>query len=373
MAWWVVVGHAIHLAGAPAWMPEKLANLAVRGDSAVNVFIIVSGFVICHLLLTKDECYPQYVTRRFFRLTPVYAVCVAISIASASAYTFAYIDLPFAVEREMRLARIVETDENFLIHLAAHATMLHGAIPTNLLPFAGTTLLAPAWSLSLEWQFYLIAPLLIGLLRKNVGSYVVTAIICTTAYFISKRYVDHLFQYSSMLFLSFPFFLIGISTRLALQHMKKLGAIEAFIGAVVLLVIIARWKLEGAIWAMWCVFLCIESGLIKPASIFGQICAPIMNLVATNSAISSLGKWSYSTYLVHIPVFAIVVYVAAEIVGYGRSQLAAQLGVLAAMAMLPAISYVLHAFVEQPGISLGSRIASRYKPTSAATTVSTAV
>ncbi len=37
-------------------------------------------------------------------------------------------------------------------------------VPENVMPFAGTAFLGPAWSLSLEWQFYLVAPVLIGLL-----------------------------------------------------------------------------------------------------------------------------------------------------------------------------------------------------------------
>ena len=48
-------------------------------------------------------------------------------------------------------------------HFAAHVLLLQGLIPQSLLPYAYITLLGPAWSLSTEWQFYL----LIGLLAPR--------------------------------------------------------------------------------------------------------------------------------------------------------------------------------------------------------------
>jgi peptidoglycan/LPS O-acetylase OafA/YrhL len=37
--------------------------------------------------------------------------------------------------------------------------MLHGAVPDVLVRNAPSAFLIPAWSVSLEWQFYLVAPL----------------------------------------------------------------------------------------------------------------------------------------------------------------------------------------------------------------------
>ena len=46
MAWWVVLGHAISVCGAPAWLPENISKRLASGTGvAVEVFIIVSGFV----------------------------------------------------------------------------------------------------------------------------------------------------------------------------------------------------------------------------------------------------------------------------------------------------------------------------------------
>ena len=45
--------------------------------------------------------------------------------------------------------------------------MLHGAISSNLLPDSPLRFNLPAWSISLEWQFYLIAPAVIMIARRH--------------------------------------------------------------------------------------------------------------------------------------------------------------------------------------------------------------
>ena len=72
MAWWVVAGHALRLTGTAQWLPAPVAKVVMKTDIAVNVFIIVSGFVITHLLMNARESYSQYIWRRFLRIAPIY-------------------------------------------------------------------------------------------------------------------------------------------------------------------------------------------------------------------------------------------------------------------------------------------------------------
>ena len=47
--------------------------------------------------------------------------------------------------------------------------MLHGLVPHSLLPDATGAFLGPGWSVSTEWQFYLVAPLAVALCRSAAG------------------------------------------------------------------------------------------------------------------------------------------------------------------------------------------------------------
>src|SRR5438270_6252769 len=72
LAWGVFFGHIALFAGlSRIGIPSGAADLA---SDCVQIFIIVSGFVITHLLLAQQEGYPSYIARRFFRLFPAFVV-----------------------------------------------------------------------------------------------------------------------------------------------------------------------------------------------------------------------------------------------------------------------------------------------------------
>ncbi|MBC4671612.1 acyltransferase [Klebsiella quasipneumoniae] len=68
MALWVVFGHS--LASLPAFS-TRIPPTALN-SYAVDVFIILSGFVIFFMLDNKKQVYSDYITQRFFRIFPIY-------------------------------------------------------------------------------------------------------------------------------------------------------------------------------------------------------------------------------------------------------------------------------------------------------------
>lgn len=75
MALWVVMGHVALTFNIPDLEANPLWKILGENGRAVNVFIILSGFVIFHLLNTKKERYERYIARRFLRLFPAYTKC----------------------------------------------------------------------------------------------------------------------------------------------------------------------------------------------------------------------------------------------------------------------------------------------------------
>lgn len=235
MAWWVVLGHALQLAGfmTPNEVREyfssneliykvlaKLVNFFIHAHSAVNVFIILSGFVITHLLLVKHESYKNFILRRYFRLAPALYISLALAIFVTSLYKIAYTGLTFSGDTSMRVARLAEQENHFIAHLFNHLILIHGFFPQEVLPFSPTTFLAPAWSIGLEWQFYLIAPFLLMYLKRSQSAIIITtfALLIARYYFLYQSGLD--WQYNSFFFKVPDYFLVGILSRLIIERIN---------------------------------------------------------------------------------------------------------------------------------------------------------
>lgn len=75
MALWVVFGHS--LAALPL-INQHVPPTALN-SYAVDVFIILSGFVIFFMIDNKRQPYFQYITQRFFRIFPLYLLVLVAS------------------------------------------------------------------------------------------------------------------------------------------------------------------------------------------------------------------------------------------------------------------------------------------------------
>ena len=80
LAWWVVVSHVVFMSGIDHGMlPGPLRYLRL-GSLAVDVFIILSGYVIMNLIHNEPMCYRRYLWRRFLRIYPALVVCLLLSL-----------------------------------------------------------------------------------------------------------------------------------------------------------------------------------------------------------------------------------------------------------------------------------------------------
>src|SRR5262249_21745258 len=129
------------------WNFKPLAMTLGQGWGAVPVFFILSGLVIALMGEARPESYRTFLVRRYFRLAPVYYLVLAVATADAWA-TGAY-------------------GRSLWAHVALHATMLHGVVPDQVLPRSPVALEYAAWSISVEWQFYLLAPLVLRAVRRG--------------------------------------------------------------------------------------------------------------------------------------------------------------------------------------------------------------
>ncbi len=154
LAVYVMLGHVLPL----AVVPGAVASLFSHGEAAVDLFFALSGLVIVNSLERFGQHFSPFMAARAWRLLPVYFVVLALSI-----WLMGWGDPLSALPWAGGTARQIVAPGlpvPLWPHVVAHLVLLQGLIPQNWLPYAYVTLLGPAWSLSTEWQFYLLVGLI---------------------------------------------------------------------------------------------------------------------------------------------------------------------------------------------------------------------
>lgn len=375
LAWWVVVYHAqgATFSAAAAFESGPLSFLG-HGTLAVDAFMILSGFVIFFLLDREHETYPVFLLRRFLRLFPAYAVCFAAMLLLQDAYIENLYHLrphhaPELFEEMLRDAR--EPLHQWPAQLALHALLLHGPIPDAWLHNSAGAFLMPAWSVSLEWQFYLVAPGLYWLLRRGRAGLASCALAMGLAYATRGAWPPAPFD--AYLPVHLHLFAVGIASYFGFQWAARqsgsLRSALAWAPAAALLATTAflianglrigsnallpsRW-IPLSIWAF--VFGCALAALSGAP---GPLARAARRLLLSQP-LRFLGEISYSTYLVHWPLMVLCTAIFRHL-AFELTPTLHFLLLLAVGAPLVALaSWVLHRFVERPGIALGRRWARR--------------
>ena len=340
LAWAVVVGHIALYSGLSTISPAGMF-IAYFGDYAVHVFIIISGFVITHLIVKKHEPYGIYIGRRALRIFPAYLIGLVLAIATAqlsyaTLIPYAYSD-PGQVKHLLTFAR--EFHDHFWPQIGLHIFLLHGIVPNQVLPESQYMFLPPAWSLSLEWQFYLIAPVWLWLLRKSALVTVVITILIVALYvhFLSRGFVNPSFLPGAALW-----FLVGMATRLAVERLPNLKQFPfAFLFGTFAL-FHTRELIPFVLWA----------GLVAYIK-YGK------DFVLLDGALAkAAGARSYSVYVLHYPILCASLYLSLKILQLsiwltiGLAAIATVLGTALA-------SEIVYRFVEVPAINAGRRLGKR--------------
>lgn len=349
MAWWVVCGHAIQISGTADSFPHRISALLLHGSAAVNIFIILSGFVVTHLILGRQEPYRVYLLRRGLRIIPVYFFCLVLAVLTRSAFDFAY-SLPWASSRGWADGSLAAATDHPTTHLLLHLSLLHGVFPDSFLPYASSTLLGPAWSISLEWQFYMLAPLIAALLCTSLPIRMAVTGLLLYVVFVFKSGAFGVWQFPSMLLLSLHFFLLGMWCRIYLASLARppwwvlpvLGGVGGFLWP--------EAQLELLIWSLFLAATILEGS--RPDT--RDPAARLILSVSTNRLITRLGKASYSTYLVHMPFWSIVIWSGNKLLQL-HSQGATIILVLLSLIALVPVSLLLYRYIERPCIRSGER------------------
>jgi peptidoglycan/LPS O-acetylase OafA/YrhL len=292
LAVWVVIVHLLPAAGID---PHVLGVISpFFGDVIrVQIFCIMSGFVIFIMLSKTRENYLTYIVRRFSRLYPLYIftffLSVAFSLVALQALTTASFQ---SAKNAGRIAIFNEAFSRWPEHIFAHATLFHGIIPDSWLPEGAYTFLGQAWNISTEFQFYIIVPFLFWVFNnRSIAVKLGGGAAIVIGWWLTRNWPN-----SSALPHFAVYFLLGIISYYAWQRdwsrLKLLNPMTIFIASVLALPL----SVATAIW----IYVFGYAVLVRDKG----TAAGLVSHFLTHPIMLWLGGISYSLYLLHmIPLY----------------------------------------------------------------------
>jgi peptidoglycan/LPS O-acetylase OafA/YrhL len=350
MALWVLVGHVLLTFTDPDAIPNAAIRLICDNTRAVNVFMAMSGFVICSLLERERERYGPYIARRFFRLYPAYIICFFASIAFATIAIEVLNRLSTQTPGiSVRLDILHASRAHLGAHVATHLGMLHGLVPGRLLPYSEFAFLGQAWSISVEWQFYVIAPLIWFLVKPpfSLKRLTILAALVAALRLGSKWFgLAYIGSYELAFGVGIASFFLWEQRGRAPQWLIRHSSPVAITVSVLWIIVMPRhW--EFAIWLLVIVSsLCVAAGTDRATR--PDFPSRAVHALLTSRPLAWIGRVSYSVYLSHLLVLYVVLW-ALQSTG-GRSLVNAPVVIAITIAGTLVLSQILFSTIERPFI-----------------------
>ncbi|RTM05628.1 MAG: acyltransferase [Bradyrhizobiaceae bacterium] len=283
---------------AIAVLPVVLFHAGTRGFSGgfvgVDIFFVISGFLITGVILNDYDrgrfSIKQFYYRRVLRLFP--ALFVMIAVVSGLAV---WVLLP---------GELVNFAKSLLATTFFFSNILFYEQTGYFAPAAQTVPLLHTWSLSVEEQFYLFWPLLIGLPFLR-GPWRLRVAVIVTVLSFALSVVILRYDRAGAFYLSPPRIwelgigaILALAPRIDLSNRLSREAIAAF-GILLIAVSIKFLNSTVPFPGEMALLPCIGAASIILAGGAGP---SVVSRVLSNPVVVFVGKISYSVYLWHWPV-----------------------------------------------------------------------
>ena len=278
---------------------------------AVSVFFVLSGF-FAYYVLNGDVLrygkinYSYFLWRRILRIWPAYFITIFAIILITSYWG--------EITRQT-------TNYEILQYFTFTTNLFIASFINN-----GLSWLSPLWSIAVEEQFYLLAPLFFRCIRSRFGLYFIFAIVLLAnifrlVYLNSSYSVGHDGQHGGLYFFTYSYLDIFIC-GMGISHVYLNGGFNwasssikniLFVLGLCILAIVAHYwgktKVPPYLWYANLPYLFLILGSIfvfigvLPQIINGKQQTTFFQRLLSNSVFQFVGKISFSAYLVHTFVF----------------------------------------------------------------------
>jgi len=316
------------------------------GWIAVKVFFVLSGFLMARIILAHvgtPGFFQTFYMRRLTRTLPVYLFTVAVVFLAASVF---HTEAWMQAERNLPLWSYVTLTQPFVM-------IARGDY--------GSEWLTPTWTLTVEEQFYLIAPVLCLLVPRRhlllaLGALVGASVLFRAA-LVGGDEASFMAANITLPGAAHSMFLGMIAAKVAdSRGMAWKGSDQALRALpVILLAFVFLLRAAGGKDATW--FHVAGMPLISLAAAIYLLSivrgAPEADRL-TSPALKFLGRISYGTYLLHMPVLGLM----HGILLAGKPDIATVAQVIVTLAAVPATigtAWIVHRTIEQPMIEWGRK------------------
>ncbi|HYZ24223.1 MAG TPA: acyltransferase [Rhodopila sp.] len=346
LALYVLLGHMAPFAVLPGWLQSAVSH----GAAAVDLFFVLSGLVIVQSLDRWRGQARPFLIARAARIFPVFLPVFALSVM-IQPLSCGFERMPWlAWDSPAHSICVSGWPAHWPAEIAAHLTMTHGLFPDAVLPDVWISFLGAAWSLSTEWQFYILAlwvrdrDWLIRLLLAMAVAGSVWRLAGPEAWQFSRGFLPNQAQ----------FFALGAASVGVV--LREPGAARRF--ALVLAGAVAICATHGTFGKLlpplaWAACLGAQLGALH--GLHGGVLGLLRGFLRLRVC-TYLGAISYCVYLVNEPVH--------KLLGGPVAWLAGQDGGVFSVVWIPvaiglplAVSAVLHAVLEQPALRWARAVA----------------
>lgn len=343
----VVLFHFRHYINDVYPLKDLGDRLFLFGEAGVDIFFIISGFIIVYASRNKENnTFSEFAIKRFFRLYPLYFVVLTV-------YLLSYREESFTVVNIIKSYLLIPIDYN------------------GKAPWFGLSTIYSAWTLTYESYFYVVFSLAILISHKYRA--MICSVLILTIMFSLQKHMNGVFTFEAIsgtnsfhgvhynfLFVSNPLiidFMLGMLVAyIYLFYVEKFNgsihltflSILAF--TISLIFMLSRATgLVGPLYWGWCSAFIVLSLLIisKELNIFYP------------RFLVYLGEMSYSIYINHVVVKKVAFAYIGPLGLFGDGD-----GFVILFSLVIAtlcISYATYNYIEKPTLKIGHKLSDRIK------------
>lgn len=273
---------------------EILRRVLGVGSLFVDLFFIISGFIICHGYADRMGSareYGSFIQKRIARLAPLHWATLAFYVAAGLA--------------AMALGVRPEVPETFDWRcLLPNVALLHATGICESVTFNSVS-----WSISAELLLYLGFPLAVALYRRSaaatlaVGALMAIGLTLIAPHVTDKPWFQWSYDYGMIR--AVPSFLIGMGLYGVRDSLCVIPRARGLVWALLGLLFVLAAVGVSDLWILLCVYCIAIAGV---AADLGARSNVVLNTFASG------GRLTYSIYMLHTVLFTIVVSVLGKYV-----------------------------------------------------------